>query len=85
MYSLVSYSFVVFCLFLVRKMGDLALHSALDARLETKKNLPDAGHCIVVPKESIPSLVAFFRVSFLFVNGAKYLAGIQPPGNARFH
>ena len=46
--------------------------------------LPDAGHCIVVPKESIPSFVAFFRVSF-FVNGAKYLAGIQPPGNARFH
>ena len=32
-------------MFLVRKMGDLALHSALDARLETKKkkNLPDAG------------------------------------------
>ena len=30
--------------FIVRKMGDLALHSALDARLETKKkNLPDAG------------------------------------------
>ena len=39
---------VQFCglvsMFLVRKMGDLALHSALDARLETKKkkNLPDA-------------------------------------------
>ena len=32
---------VQFCglvsVFLVRKMGDLALHSALDARLETKK------------------------------------------------
>ena len=32
---------VQFCglvsMFLVRKMGDLALHSALDARLETKK------------------------------------------------
>ena len=38
MYSLV---FVQFCglvsAFLVRKMGDSALHSALDARLETKK------------------------------------------------
>ena len=38
---------VQFCglvsVFLVRKMGDLALHSALDARLETKKkNLPNA-------------------------------------------
>ena len=40
MYSLVSYSFCgLVSAFLVRKMGDLALHSALDARLETKKKL----------------------------------------------
>ena len=45
---------VQFCglvsVFLVRKMGDLALHSALDARLETKKkkNLPDAGGTVHV-------------------------------------
>ena len=46
---------VQFCglvsMFLVRKMGDLALHSALDARLETKKkkkNLPDAGGTVHV-------------------------------------
>ena len=47
--------------------------------------LPDAGHFIVVPLASIPSLVAFCLVlACFFVNGAKYLAGNQPPGNAEF-
>ena len=39
----------------------------------------------MVPLASIPSLVAFCLVlACFFVNGAKYLAGNQPPGNAEF-
>ena len=39
------------------QLGSLALK---------QKNLPDAGHFIVVPLASIPSLVAFFQISFSF-------------------
>ena len=43
----------VFC----GKMGALALHSALDARLETKKkNLPDARDALLIPFFGVGSL-----------------------------
>ena len=50
-----------------------------------KKNLPDAGHIIVERWLVSRPWWRFVSNKFVFfVNGAKYLAGKQPPGNAEF-
>ena len=47
--------------------------------------LPDAGHIIVERwLVSRPCDAFVFELVCFFVNGAKYLAGKQPPGNAEF-
>ena len=73
---------VQFCglvsVFLVRKMGDLALHSALDARLETKKKTQCSFLCDFI------FFLFSLSLSFLFAIGGEKASLRKHPFSSLF-